>query len=367
MGFYFRKGIKVGPLRFNLSKSGVGVSAGVRGLRVGAGPRGNYVHVGRHGVYYRAAIPSSQQPTSFRPPSSEENHLKEIDSAAISQMTDSSSAELLTEFDRKRKKTRLAPPVAVIGFILSAVLLSSSLSMPGSNAPKFLLAVALVGTVGAFWLAKNRDELAKTVVLFYDLEPDAEREYQQLHDGFAQLQGCGGTWHLEARAEVGDRKRQAGASSVVRRKLVRLTRSSPPFVKTNVEVPSIPVGRQTLYWFPDRLLVFDSNGVGAIPYEGLKVERRSTRFIEEGTVPSDAKVVGHTWRYVNKKGGPDRRFSNNRELPIALYEEIALTSSSGLNELLQVSRLDAGQAFEKAVKDLGLASKTLPEAAKSTT
>jgi hypothetical protein len=32
MGFYVRKSLKAGPFRFNLSKSGVGVSAGVPGL-----------------------------------------------------------------------------------------------------------------------------------------------------------------------------------------------------------------------------------------------------------------------------------------------------------------------------------------------
>ena len=42
MGFYLRKSISVGPLRFNLSKSGVGVSAGVKGFRFGASPRGTF-------------------------------------------------------------------------------------------------------------------------------------------------------------------------------------------------------------------------------------------------------------------------------------------------------------------------------------
>jgi hypothetical protein len=60
MGFYLRKSVSVGPLRFNLSKSGVGVSAGIRGLRFGTGPRGNYVHMGRHGIYYRATLPSAR-------------------------------------------------------------------------------------------------------------------------------------------------------------------------------------------------------------------------------------------------------------------------------------------------------------------
>lgn len=43
MGFYFRKSVRLGPLRFNLSKSGIGTSVGVKGFRLGAGPRGNYV------------------------------------------------------------------------------------------------------------------------------------------------------------------------------------------------------------------------------------------------------------------------------------------------------------------------------------
>ncbi len=40
MGWYFRRSVKFGPLRLNFSKSGVGYSYGVKGLRVGTGPRG---------------------------------------------------------------------------------------------------------------------------------------------------------------------------------------------------------------------------------------------------------------------------------------------------------------------------------------
>src|SRR5438477_1267453 len=53
MSFFLRKSLRFGPVRFNLSKSGIGVSAGVKGFRVGTGPRGNYVHAGRGGIYYR--------------------------------------------------------------------------------------------------------------------------------------------------------------------------------------------------------------------------------------------------------------------------------------------------------------------------
>lgn len=35
MGFRFRKSVKIGPVRLNVSKSGLGVSAGVKGARIG--------------------------------------------------------------------------------------------------------------------------------------------------------------------------------------------------------------------------------------------------------------------------------------------------------------------------------------------
>src|SRR3954468_14412168 len=100
MGFYLRKSVKVGPLRFNLSKSGVGVSAGLRGLRVGSGPRGNYVHMGRGGLYYRR----STRPGSSRlPPPAvhavEAETLSEVDSGSVLAMSDSSSASLLEEMN----------------------------------------------------------------------------------------------------------------------------------------------------------------------------------------------------------------------------------------------------------------------------
>ncbi|RYF26114.1 MAG: DUF4236 domain-containing protein, partial [Comamonadaceae bacterium] len=37
MGLTFAKSVKFGPVRFNFSGSGIGVSAGIPGLRIGAG------------------------------------------------------------------------------------------------------------------------------------------------------------------------------------------------------------------------------------------------------------------------------------------------------------------------------------------
>jgi hypothetical protein len=113
-------------------------------------------------------------------------------------------------------------------------------------------------------------------------------------------------------------------------------------------VPTIPCGRQTLYFFPDRLFVYDRRSVGAVAYKELHLESGDSRFIEEGAVPRDASQVGTTWKFVNRTGGPDRRFNNNRELPILLYGTVGFRSASGLNELIECSRSAAAVTFVNA-------------------
>jgi hypothetical protein len=284
MGFYFRKGVRVGPVRFNLSKSGIGVSAGVRGLRIGAGPRGNYFHAGTNGFYYRASLPAGRtsptpSPRLPDPASSASSGLTEIDSSSVLRMTDSSAGALLKELNDNHNRYRLWPSVLFVTFALGLTVL-----------PSAAIGIGLALTaLTAYW-----DRLRRTTVLLYDMEPDAQQRYQQLHDAFDQFAASGGIWHLEAEDRTQDRKRQAGASVVVRRKRVRLAKTPPAAIKTNIEAPTLPAGRQTLCFLPDRLLVFDRTGVGTVNYASLNIEAATSNFIESEQPPSDAKVIGHT-------------------------------------------------------------------------
>lgn len=186
----------------------------------------------------------------------------------------------------------------------------------------------------------------------YGLDQDAEGAWQGLQNGFDWLASSQSIWHLEARGGVTDRKRNAGATQLVRRTAIRPTKVDPPNVRTNIAVPSLPVGSQTLYLLPDRILVFQGSAVGAVGYDQISLKIETTQFIESEGVPGDAPVVGSTWQYVNKSGGPDRRFSNNRQLPILQYGEIHLTSSTGLNEVIQVSNPKAPEYFALGLREL---------------
>ncbi|MGL6406671.1 hypothetical protein ACSZM7_11330 [Aeromonas veronii] len=169
------------------------------------------------------------------------------------------------------------------------------------------------------------------------------------------MKGCNSAWHLEAQGQVIDNKYHAGASHLVRRNKIGLSVSNPPYVRTNIQTPSIPVGKQTLYFFPDKVLVFEKDCVGAVSYENLNIQIQEAKFIEDNGVPSDTTVIDHTWKYVNKKGGPDKRFKDNKQIPVVLYEEIHFSSDTGLNERIQLSCTGRAFAFWQAINRVGSA------------
>ncbi len=89
MSVQFRKSISAGPLRFNLSKSGIGMSAGAKGLRVGIGPRGGYVHAGRGAVTYRQSLGTQSSAntggasTPGEPSSHNSDHSEEVETDSL--------------------------------------------------------------------------------------------------------------------------------------------------------------------------------------------------------------------------------------------------------------------------------------------
>jgi hypothetical protein len=350
MGFFLRKSVSVGPFRFNLSGSGVGMSVGVKGFRVGSGPHGNYVHLGRGGIYYRHTFPANGvQPRPAMPMlpiAGSHAPLQELESAGVANIVDSSSEELLEEIRARRRKLALRPFAVWLSIVLLVTALVAGVGIWAFGVCAVVCAILIMA-------AGRRDRVAKTVVILYDFEPHAEAAFQRFTEWAQALAASARTWHVAASGRVYDRKYHAGASELVQRNVTTVRTAEPPFLRTNVPVLCVGAGRQTLYFLPDRLLVYDSAGVGAVAYRTLEISASRQRFIESGGVPSDATVVGTTWQYVNKSGGPDRRFSYNPQIPICLYDELVLRTASGLHEVVQVSRPGVGDGFVAAVRHLG--------------
>jgi hypothetical protein len=115
----------------------------------------------------------------------------------------------------------------------------------------------------------------------------------------------------------------------VARQAARISLNDPARLTTNVNVPSITVGAASLSFLPDRVLLREGRRFSDIGYDRLRVSASPMRFVEDGAVPADAQQVDTTWRYVNVKGGPDRRYKNNRQLPVLLYGDLQFSSGTG--------------------------------------
>jgi len=203
---------------------------------------------------------------------------------------------------------------------------------------------------------------SSTVSLDYDLSSEGSQRFEALRDAFGAVASCSRVWSIPLERQEADWKRNAGVSKTVERTQISPRRANPLLVKSNAEFLQLPLGKETLYFTPDAILVIAGAKVAAFRYGDVEIVSRPTRFVEDSAAPSDTQVVGETWRFLNRNGGPDRRFNNNRKLPICLYGEIDFKSASGLNERIHCSRVDVSEEFASAV----IAMRTTDDVAAST-
>jgi DNA polymerase III epsilon subunit family exonuclease len=211
------------------------------------------------------------------------------------------------------------------------------------------------------WLVLN-DRARRTVVLFYDVEDQHFVWFDSLVRTWEWLTGSQKMWRVIQSGNIATTyqfKTNSGASRLLNRVLATATTSAPKELSTNIAVPAVTAGKAALYFLPDRLLVREGNHFSDLTYTQVNVRAGDTRFIEDGTAPGDAVPVGQTWQYVNVKGGPDRRFKNNRVLPIMRYGTIDFASGQGLLWQLQVSRTDAAAPVSQAITSAPSPTRTL--------
>jgi hypothetical protein len=201
-------------------------------------------------------------------------------------------------------------------------------------------------------LAIFLDRYRRSVKVIYDSQGVVARITEALAMAFTEISACKVVWSVLAEGSISDWKRNAGASSQVQRKRIRLQFDKPSCIRGRTKFPALKLGSDELYLLPDSALVIVRGAVAAISYRDLAFSDSMVRFNEEEQVPSDTTVVGHTWRYVNKSGGPDRRFIGNRQIPVCLYRELGFRSEGGLNCKIHLSNPATANSLYKVIEAL---------------
>ena len=347
MGWGYRKSFGSKAFRVNVSKSGIGFSTGVKGFRVSTNSRGTFVNIGGGGVYYRQKIgggyaqgrgvrpsPSTPQP---RPSAAQPSvSFQAVATADAGSLVDQRSEQLLSAINEAVSQPgamRVVLPIAIVSTLLTSF---AAAWLPFASGLVWLLALAYIA---------QADRKARTYSLLFELDPAAEARWREMNAVLSRFASTQAIWRIAANAHTTDWKRNAGAQTLVDRRRATVYQKEPPLISTNVKPWCIDVGDQQLCFMPDRLLVYGQGRYGAVEYDALGIGFSFDQFVESGPVPGDATRVGTTYPYVNKNGTPDRRFSNNREIPIMQYGRTVISSSAGLNIHLQVSSTVAAQAL----------------------
>lgn len=311
MGFYFRKSKSFGPFRLNLSKSGVGVSTGVKGARLSIGPNGTYVNVGRNGIYYRKKISGSSSKKAaanpkqaYSPAFNCENTHSFTDAIRVSPSPGSAS-ELSKNIIKDMKRAEAFTLGLIILFVALYALIQWWSFIP-------IILVRLIFS--------NLFE----AIIKYDLDSDASLEWDKFSDKISLLKSSKKLWIIETAKLNANTKYHAGASRNISRSRATVMKIKPMhntgfIVRT--DTPSVLVkSRKCLMLFlPSDVIIKKGTRYAAYSYEQLTVYSSTTNFVETDPVPRDAEIVRYTWRYVNKNGTADKRFNNNRQIPVCRY------------------------------------------------
>lgn len=198
---------------------------------------------------------------------------------------------------------------------------------------------------------KDASDEVQSLIFDVDGElSDLERSnYNDFCDAYKAFKNSNRAWSIISSTRNSELK--SSAFTTVEKSPVVLKTGTFANLNSAFQVPIFPGVNKTPYFFYPRFIIHGNSidRFDVIAIDKIELRYKSTRFIETGTRPHDSKQVDTTYKYVNKDGGPDRRYAYNPVMPVLLYGDIKILP---FGDIYQVSN-------NEAAMQLGLAFKTL--------
>lgn len=321
MGYRFRKSINLGGgFKINLSKSGIGYSWGIPGLRYTKLANGRERHtysIPGTGISYVEDVSSGKKhQNNTQNTQASVNIIEEkVSNTDLEENPDYDDfIKSINEFCSKDMGIKIT--IILLSIVLWFVFVKS-----------IVIIMGLI-TLGIYLIYRNSKML---ISVEYDFDAENEKFYETMNKFFNTLASSNKLWLIESRYENFDAKRNAGVDSCVDRIPILISEELPYYLKTNIKCFCLSVKDKDFYFLPNKVLVYNKNKTIGLDFQELSFDFSQTTFVEQSGAPSDSEVVGYTYRYVNKNGGPDRRFKNNPQYPECLYGTINIKNDNGLN------------------------------------
>ena len=315
MGWRYRKSINLGGgFRINLSKSGIGYSWGFPGYRHTYSANGS-----QRKTYSIPGTGISYVESSGKRKNTSNNNIKYDENTKL--ITGDTTYYQNSNISNMGKGDEILKQISNVRNIniLANICLISICLIPIGIILKLLIAYK--------W----------KIDLTYEMDDINQKKFDSLNEFLQLLQQNKRLWQVGSSTRVYNTKYNAGAGNNVSRHAISVSKSMPWYISHNIDVFCLKLTTEKIYFTPDRMLIFKNFSVGCRKYNDMVAGFDTTNFVESEFVPRDAEIIRYTWRYVNKSGGPDKRFNNNRQIPVCKYGEISLISEDGINILLECS------------------------------
>lgn len=355
MGFRCRKSINLGGgFRINISKSGIGYSWGTKGYRITKTAKGTTrqtLSIPGTGLSYveETRAPKSRGTEPLLDSGDNHYNAQDIKNADASEMISDGLKSIVTQANNVKstkattKSLSIACLILCISFLfclfgIFKVTSPSKMDIFILTIPTFLFGVLSI-TFGV--IAGSN----KGVQLDYAIDKDAPDSWS---DTLTKIAKSKKIWNVVEGYKNSNTKVSSGCEegyTADEGYECSISLEIPfPFRVKGVRPLSIKLSKnETLLFLPDALFIFQGNEIGALSKEDVSMKLSFPTCVCHNEVPEDAEIIDYEWEYVNKNGGPDKRFKNNRQLPVCKYGLLEITSSTGLNTKVMFSN---PRAFE---------------------
>lgn len=370
MGLRYRKRIKIAKgLWLNLSGSGVSLSMGGAGATINlSSRRGATATFGIPGTgfSYRTSLGSgsvrrgggaaSQLPVQLPP-------VQPIQSAAVEEIAEIGMKELQQLIlDTYNERQTLD---AELSHRSRAFMWRNLFATLVARPVLTLLFLRKLKQKLADWIAQWKAQVDEIRAIIdghglqfdWSLSPEVVRRYESVIDSFNQVSQSKVIWDITGSRAVNRLVERSNAQRAVDRVRVLFQKGRPRYLPavegdTHPEVPVLHnANGADIYLFPGFVLLESPRNFAVVSIKDMNPAFCFSRFRETDGVPSDSRVLGYGWERENKNGSRDRRFKENRQIPIACYGQLGL-SGSGMNEEYQFSNAEHAEAFAEALASL---------------
>jgi hypothetical protein len=168
-----------------------------------------------------------------------------------------------------------------------------------------------------------RMRIGKPFFFDYDIDSASLKTYDNFASGFWQFSATKKFWRITRNTGGYSPKYNAGVSQKILRERGALRKlEGTDYIKATLQLCTMRSPGYTLAIMPDGVLEMSRTKANYLDWGGCNFTQNDFTLVESSSwfLAKDAQIDHYNWQYSNRDGGPDRRFTNNWQLPAMRYK-----------------------------------------------